>query len=332
MILPILLACASSDVPFDIDVDLMEIAPAPVAVEDVAWEVGLYDERPEAYLPAFLDAELLGPTLLADAVRRAEGDGFAVVRVPSLAVDVDAPLSLRFVLSSEIDRTYHLSAPGPVTEPPECTVTVDRETTAERHAADVLACLRAWVDDNGGPADLRVDVAGATEDDDWSFAATWVFTTDRPVEVSCTGTMVLDEALLAEADAEGAEITIETLELAGYLAAADEGCAGVVFANTWDAQGEDPSAGAHGTARVAAGEGAFVGTELEVVDPVPPSVVFRSEVGEVTAFPATWAEAAEASLMSPEGFVDACEVRVHDALPNDTWVHEAIVGTGTVVR
>lgn len=323
-------ACAHTDVDFDIDVDLLETAPDPHAVEDLTWEVGLYDERPDAYLPAFLDSELLGPMLLADAVLRGVGDGFATVTVPELQVDLDAPLVLHFSLSSKIDQIYVLGVPGPVVDPPACTVTVEADTTPEDHAADVLACLRAWVDANGGPSEIAVDVSGTTTDDDWSFVATWVFGTDRPTEITCSGPLEVDEALLEEAD--GAEIDIETLDLAGYLAAADQGAAAVVFADTWDRFGEPATAGAWGTARVGPGEGVFVGVPIEVVDPVPASVVFREDVGAVTTFPATWVDTAMGSLQSADGFVDACEVRVHDALPNTSWVREAIVGSGTVIR
>jgi len=173
-----------------------------------------------------------------------------------------------------------------------------------------------------------VEVAATTSDDDWSFAATYTFGADRPVVAACSGPLVVDDEIRAQAE----DVVFEELGLAGYAASEDERLVAVAFANTYPASDALAGAGGTGDVLVAAGEGAFVGARVEVADDVPDGITFRGEVEPATAFPSNWADVAYADLTAPEGFVDACVVQVPDVLPNDAWTYTALVGSGTVTR
>lgn len=323
----LLAACARTH-PFDLEVALVEDATAPAEpVDPFTWDVSMYDERSSAYLPAFLDVEDYGAVLLADALLRPD-EGFLAVTVADLATDVEAPLALVFTISSVDGRRFVAAAAADVVAPAACTLAVDATTTSEAHAADLLACLRAWADANGGPNELYVEVVATTADDDWSFAASYTFGADRPVVAACSGPQVVDDEIREEADG----VEFEELGLAGYAASEDERLVAVAFANTYPASDAFAGAGGHGATTVAAGEGAFVGAVVEVASDVPATITFRDRVDPASAFPADWADAAYADLTAPDGFVDACVVQVPDAVPNDSWTYTALVGSGTVER
>jgi hypothetical protein len=109
--LPFLLACKR--VAFDLDVDLFPGGDEPAAFPEASpFELALFDERPEATVPAFLDLEELGPVLVADRLLRADDDGFLQVEVTSLALDLDAPVDLTFEVSSGTARWLVLGGEG----------------------------------------------------------------------------------------------------------------------------------------------------------------------------------------------------------------------------
>lgn len=321
------LACKS--VGFDLDVDLFPAATAPVEVPETSpFEVALFDERPDAVLPAFLDLEAFGPVLLADRVRLPEGDGVLTVAVSDVTFSVDAPLSLTFAVEST-DGRWHVLGDETGATPASCTFVVDADTPADEQADALLACLRDTAAAKGGPVDFHVTVAGATTDDDWEYRAVYAFGTDRPVDVACTGPLAITDELKAQAGTT--DLVMEELSLAGYAAAVDEAASVVAFAGTWADDASPAVAGASGSVRVAAGEGRFVGAEVEVDEGVPASVTFGGPIGDVAEWPADWAPVAMDTLLA-DGFLETCDVRIHDARPNTTFVELALVGTGQAVR
>lgn len=329
MWLALLASCAATRT-FPVEVDLVDDLPlAAGAVVEVPFDLSLYDERPDGYLPAFVDVEGVGAVLLADAALRARGEpGPVTVGVVGAAWTLPEPLTLQVTVSSRDGRRY-LAGPGadePVT-PAACTLTVTTDTTPEAHAADVLGCLRAWVDANGGPVELFVEVAGETAAPDWSFQASWTLGTDRPVDAACSGPQVIDGELPDEAD----DADLSDLRLAGYVAAVDAPMAVVAFEGTWPAEGPIASAGAIGVATVDAGGGAWLGEEIEVTDPIPASVTFAA-TAPIETWPASWNADSLGALRSADGWVDACRVAVHDATPNQAWVRVALIGEGVLAR
>lgn len=316
---------------FPVEVDLVEGVPLGAATElSLPFELSLYDERPSAYLPAFLDTEGFGAVLLADAALRAEGlEGPLGVGVEGPEWAPPEPLTLTVTISSR-DGVRYLAGPGAaeVVAPAACTFDVASDTNAEVHAAQVLGCLRAWVDANGAPRDPFVEVAGTTAAADWSFQATWTFGTDRPVDTACTGPRVVDGELPDEAD----DVDLSDLRLAGYAAAADGPMVLVAFENTWVAEGPVPGAGAIAVASMGGAEGVFLGEPVEVIDPIPASVGFRADPAPITTWPASWNPDSLAALRSPDGWVDACRVAVHEVAPNEAWVRVVLVGEGVLIR
>lgn len=321
-----LLACHRIDV--ELDVDLLPPSAVPVEVPEASpFELALFDERPEADLPAFLDLETFGPALLADRVRLGESDGFVTVAVEDVVFSVDAPLTLRFDVAST-DGRWHVLGDETGGEAPSCTLVVDADTAAAAQAEGLLACLRETAAAVGGPADFAIHVTGTTTDDDWEYRATYVLGTERPVDVACSGALVLSDELLEQAGTT--EIVVEELSLAGYAAARDAAASVVMFAATWSDEAAPPAAGAWGTTRVEAGHGRFVGEEVEV-DPPLAGISFGGGAEAVTAWPGDWAAQAMDTLLA-EGFVETCDVRVHDVRPNQTWVEAALVGTAEAIR
>lgn len=323
------LACSPS-VGFDLDVDLFPGNTAPTEVPDSSpFEVALFDERPEAVLPAFLDLETYGPLLLADRARAAEGDGFATVAVTDVQFAVDAPLHLTFEVQSLDGRWHVLGDETGAAELPACAVTVEADTAPEAHADAVLACLRATTEARGGAVDFSVTVRAETTDDDWEYRAVYALGADRPVDVACTGPMEITDELREQAGST--QVVVEELSLAGYAAAVEQGAAVVAFAATWPSHEEPPVAGAWGGVRVEAGAGRFVGAEVEVAETVPATIAFGGPVGAVAPWPGDWAAVAMDNLLAG-GFLETCDVRVHDARPNTTYVELALVGAGTASR
>jgi hypothetical protein len=325
--LPFLLACKR--VAFDLDVDLFPGGDEPAAFPEASpFELALFDERPEATVPAFLDLEELGPVLVADRLLRADDDGFLQVEVTSLALDLDAPVDLTFEVSSGTARWLVLGGEGGG-EVPSCSVRLAPDAQPAALASALTDCLRDTTDAHGGPDDFAMSVVAATADDDWAVTMELSFGTDRPVDVLCTGALAVDDALREQAGTT--EIVIEELGLAGYAAAQDEGAAVVAFANVWADDGAPAVAGASGGVRVAAGEGRFVGERVEPAASVPASITFGGAVGAVDVWPADWAATAMDTLLA-DGFLETCDVRVHDAAPNRTFVELALVGSGEAVR
>jgi hypothetical protein len=326
LLLPVL-ACKS--VGFDLDVDLFPTVTTPVEVPAASpFELALFDERPTATLPAFLDLEAFGPVLVADRVRRAEGDGFVSVSVSDVSFSVDAPLTLTFDVQS-LDGRWHVLGGESGEVAPSCTFEVTADRTADEQAAALLACLRDTADRRGGPNDFHVEVSATTTDDDWEYRAVYTLGTERPAEVACTGPLAISDELKEQAGST--ELVVEDLSLAGYAAALDVPASVVAFAGTWVDDASPAVAGASGSVRVEAGEGRFVGEEVEVGEDVPASVTFGGPIGAVEVWPGDWATLAMDTLLA-DGFLETCDVRVHDAAPNRTFVELALVGTGEAIR
>ena len=315
----------SKEKPFEIDIQLLDENDLTHVVPDLGFDIALYDERSSWYLPAFLDDEGWGAVFLADRVLRLSGEpGVLMVEVTEILWDQPEPLTLVFVPSSEGSaRTYVLGdeAGG---LPDACMLEVTTDTSSEAHASALLACLRAWTDANGGPADLFIEVEASTEAPDWAFSASYVIRTEGAAAVTCSGQQVIDDQLRDEAGT----VDIERLELAGWVGAGGEGLALVAWENTWDAPELPATAGGWSMARVAPRTGAWLGSRIPVDADVPATTVFSGPPEPVTTFPAAWAERSLASLEAPQGFVDACAVVVHEAQPSDVWLQFALIGDG----
>jgi len=330
----LLVGCAliTKQKDFDVDLPLFEEAEEAQLAESLPLEVKLYDERTDWTLPAFVDNEIWGKLLLADAIARRDlGAGFLEVTSDRLVLDADEPgsLTIRYALGSEEEdygRLHH-AVPEPEVAPAACDTTVTDTTTADEHAADVLACLRAWSDANGAPMLLSItaEVIDATLDD-YAVDLALALQTDRATEITCTGRLGVTEELQAEKD----NVDFETLDIGGYAVAVDHGMDFVAFANTFDTStAYDPSAGATAAAGIAAGTGQRVGASIPV-EPLPDGIGVSGDV-PLDYFPGSndsWREASVASLEKPDGYVEACWVAAHDTDPNEAIVAFSLVGEG----
>lgn len=318
---------------FDVDVPLFEEAGEAVEPPTLPVELKLYDERPEWTLPAFLDVENWGALLLADAIARRDlGRGFLQVTATELTLDAEPGyVTVRYTLvPDEGWGRYTLDAPGAETAPAACDLTIDATTTAEAHADGLRGCLEAWVDANGAPQKLSMTAAIVDTDlDDYALTIAVAMDTDRPADVVCTGRLGISEELLAESD----NVDFTTLEIGGYAAVVDHGMDFIAFENTYDdGTAYDPSAGGTTAASLAAGTGAWIGTEVASNPDNPlPSGVQMASTTPLTYFPGgndSWRQASVVSLEAPDGYVDACWVGLHDATPNPATVHITLVGEG----
>ncbi len=323
----VLAACAPVK-QFDVDLELLDDAALPGDdVDGVHFGVALFDERDSWYLPAFVDVDDLGAVWLADSVLRAAGQPPVIdVSVSGLTLDSDAPLVLGVdVIADDGGQRYiaDLSIAEAPARPGACSLQVDDDTTDAGHAADLLACLQSWVDVLGGPVTLHLEVAVIeTEATDFAFSAEYVLSTAKPTVAACTGASVADGTFQEQADS----VDLTALELAGYAIAESERTWFVAFENTWAADTALPGSGGVAWAEVQGGQGVFFGTELEVTG--APRVPMAGPES-IATFPRDWIGHSVDALSGPDGFVDACWIAVHDALPNETWVHFALVGEGT---
>jgi len=317
---------------FDVNLPLFEDDLTQATADELPLEVKLYDERTEWNLPAFLDNEVWGPLLLADAVARRDlGAGFVTVTSSKLVLDADEPgsLTIRYSVLSEQDdygRLHHQPATAEAT-PGACDTVIDASTTPEEHATDVLACLHAWADANGAPVllSMKAEVVDATLDD-YAVDLVLALATDRPTEITCTGRLGVSEDLQAEKD----NVDFETLEVGGYAVAVDHGMDFIAFENTYDdGTAYDPSAGATAAASLAAGSGQHIGINIGV-EPLPDGITVSGTV-PLDYFPGSntaWRDASVKSLENPEGYVEACWVGVHDTTPNQAIVAFSLIGDG----
>jgi len=315
---------------FDVDLPLFADDTEAAPAEPLPLELKLYDERTEWTLPTFLDAEVWGPLLLADAIARRDlGQGFLVMEASTLELAAEPGfLTIRYALASrEGFGRYTMSAATSAIEPGACDLTIDETTTAEGHAAELQSCFEAWVDANGAPELLSMTAQVIDTDlDDYALTLELVLDTDRPAEVTCTGRLGITEELQAESD----NVDFNTLELGGYAAPVDHGMDFVAFENTYDAGALDPSAGGTTASSLNAGAGTFVGTEVSLADPLPDGVAL-SGVAPIAYFPGNneqWRQASVKSLEDPDGYVEACWVGLHDEEPNQAVVHFTLVGEG----
>jgi len=329
----LLVGCAliTKQKDFDVDLPLFE-DPEQETAEELPFEVKLYDERTDWTLPAFLEDDTWGALLLADAVARRDlGDGFVIVTSDRLVLDADEPgsLTVRYALVSGDDQFGRfLAATGTAEQAPAaCDTVITDTTTPSEHADDVLACLQAWVDDNGAPVLLSItaEVVDSTLDD-FGLDLTLALDTDRTTEITCTGRLGVSEELQAEKD----NVDFETLEVGGYAVAVDHGMDFVAFENTYDdTYALDPTAGASAATRLEAGSGQYVGTQI-AVEPLPDNIPVQGTV-PLDYFPGNneqWKKASVKSLEKSAGYVEACWVGAHDDSPNQAIVDFSLVGEG----
>lgn len=318
---------------FDVDVPLFEDAGEAVEPATLPFEMKLYDERTEWTLPAFLDVDTWGALLLADAIARRDlGRGFLQVTATELTLDAEPGfVTVRYTLvPDEGWGRYTLDAPTAASAPAACDLTIDEATTPEAHADGLRGCLEAWVDANGAPQKLSMTAAIVDTDlDDYALTVAVTMDTDRPADVVCTGRLGITEELLAESD----NVDFTTLEIGGYAAVTDHGMDFVAFENTYDdSDSYDPSAGGTTAASIAAGGGAWIGTEVESHPDAPlPAGVSVDQTAPIAYFPGSnesWRQASVASLEDPDGYVEACWVGLHDGSPNPATVHITLVGDG----
>lgn len=297
-------------------------------VPDVAFSISLYDEQDSAYLPAYADLEHWGAVMLADAGLRGTGGApLMEVRVDALSVETDAPLVVEYEVSSSDGVWLRTGPAGAPAIPEACHITVDVDTTAAQHGADVTACLAAVADASGGPTAFYLDVRTfETAATNYAFGVDYAFATTRQTEAECSGPLVFEDDDRLQLN----DIVVEALDLGGYVAAVDHGVDVLTFANTYlDAAFQT---GGSALTRAEAGHGVRLGAEIEVVDPVPSSVTFDGHQ-EPTYFPGgsdAWIDDSIDTMADATGRVNACWVVAHDALPNQAFVRFDLVGIGSL--
>jgi hypothetical protein len=215
---------------------------------------------------------------------------------------------------------------GPAVPPPECTIEVDpANPDAQAHADDLLACVHAWVDANGTPADFSMSVTAPSRAAGFVYSATYVMSTEEEFQMDCSYDVVLPSSVIDQADT----LTIETMAIAGYGGAFDHGLSLFAYANVFAPDNSLATTAWLGQ-RIEANQLYFV-EQVVTIDPddgAASSLVQASNVATLTYGPSSAADwtADTYDAMIAGGSADACWGQLHDDVPNTGVVRWMLVG------
>jgi hypothetical protein len=283
------------------------------------------------------ESEDWGGALLVDSMSRASGgEGVVGMVIEGLTISNDTgdPFTIDVALGG--GPTYDtIPGGGSPVPPPACSITVDPSNVdAEAHAADVLACIRAWADTNGVPSDFTMSVT-ATERTLGAFVymGTYRMAADDHFEMGCEYGITLPDSVIDQADS----LDVSTLAIAGYGGAIDHGLELFAFANVFDGAGTLVTT-ASLDQRIEARQGYYVATVVDI-DPEDQTtieaenVVFSStNVATLDQDPPNagdWTAATYGALVGAggaPGSADACWAELHDDVPNRGIIRWLLVG------
>jgi hypothetical protein len=317
--------------PIDIDVGLINegvAEPDQNHVTDLSLAPSVSAANPTWTSAPGGDAEEWGGTLALDSMARAGGlPTIVVLEVSDLVVQNEGgPFSLNVALVGDVVYSTEIGG-GPPVPPPECTIEVDpANPDALAHAADLLACIHAWVDANGSPADFSLSVTGSARAAGFAYGATYLLYTEETFQMDCSYDVVLPTSVIDMANS----LTIEELSIAGYGGAVNFGLELMAFANVYGPDGTLATT-ASLDQRIEAGTLYFVETEIDIdpEDVEAATLTVATNVATIQYQPAgvsDWMLDTYDALIGA-GWADACWGEIHDDVPNTGIVRWTLVGS-----
>jgi len=326
------------DIPIEVDmIDEGVSEPGANALDDLALSPSVGNANPTWTSAGGAESENWGGALLVDSMARASGGpGVVAMTIEDLVISNDTGDPFTIDVSLGGGPTYSTvpgsAAPVP---PPECSITVDpNDVDPVGHAADVLACIQAWADTNGVPADFTMSIT-ATERALGAFvySSTYLLQADDTFEMNCEYGITLPSDVIDQADS----LDVSTLGIGGYGGAIDFGLDMFAFANVFDGNGALVTT-ASLDQRIEALQGYYVAQVVEI-DPADQGtidaegVIFTAtniaSLDQTPADPGDWTAATYGALVGAggtPGSADACWAELHDDVPNRGIIRWLLVG------
>jgi hypothetical protein len=267
--------------------------------------------------------EDVGPLLFIDALARQSG----VSDLLALSVlDLDAsggPFVLDVILGGGAPLLLEPVAPA---VPPECAIPVDPAALdADAHAADLLSCIRSWVDANGAPTEPTLTFSVASRAAGASYGATLRVTANERYAQGCRTGTSLPADLTSNAD----EYVLKDTRLAGFVGAVDAAASAWVYALVRDPDGVT-AASAVAALELPAGGAAYLGESVPVSDPVAAGLAVAPDPVQPDYLPPgdAFGAAVEETMLHGAGAADACWGALSESTPNTLVVDWRLLGTG----
>lgn len=327
------------DIPIEVDmIDEGVSEPGANTLDELALSPSVDNANPTWTSAGGAESQDWGGALLMDSMARSGGGaGVVGMTIEDLVISNDTGDAFTIEVALGGGPTYDtVPGGGAPVPPPECSITVDpNDVDPAAHSADVLSCIRAWVDANGVPADFTMSIS-ATERalGVFVYSGTYLMEADDMFEMGCEYGITLPQDVIDQADS----LDVSTLGIGGYGAAIEFGLELFAFANVFDGEGNLVTT-ASLDQRIEALQGYYV---AQVVDVHPDDQgVIEAEgvvldVGNVASLDQTPADAGDwtaetynalvgAGGVTP-GSADACWAEVHDDVPNRGIIRWLLVG------
>jgi hypothetical protein len=308
-----------------IDVDLVE-NPSDAAPSTVQpWEIPVSVDVATPFVSA-PGTQQIGPLLLLDSMAREGGED----QLLSLTADDLTASGAPFVLQVMLGGGAVMSLePGAVeaVPPAACQIDVDPgNLDASAHAADLLACFRAFVDTNGAPTNPTVSFAIGSRADGISYSATLRLEADENLELGCAFDSVLPSDVTSNPD----KYKLEDLRIGGYVGAVDHGALTWGFVIVYD-DNDVVASSASSAIPLSAGDASYIGDTIAVSDPAASGLTVASQPAIPDYLPADdWNAATGGAMLGVDGAApgsaDACWGSLHDDVPNRVIVSWALLG------
>lgn len=306
---------------YDVDVPLETHDTDGAAGAVGSWDVAVSVDD-GTFVSAAAGADI-GPLLLIDSLARSGG----VSEVLGLSVVELSATGSPFVLDVRLPggAPLALGAVGEST-PAACAIDVDPGALdATAHASALLACVRAWVDANGAPAEPSLAFSIASRAAGATYGATLRITANERYAQGCRGGTSLPADLTSNAD----EYVLDDVRLAGFVGAVDAATSAWVYALVRDPDGLT-TASAVATLELPAAGAVYLGEAVAVSDPLAASLTVAGAPVQPDYAPPgdDFGAALEETMLHGAGTADACWGALHEAIPNRTIVDWRLLGTG----